>query len=444
MKSLIFTLFFIGIAVLTYDSLPYFEFSVYRPIAIFPMFAASMLLLFERFRFHQGDFFLIAFFIYSSSNSLIKAAVYNDLSSSIKHMLTLVIGISIYRVALYAGQHIKDQADGTQSMNKALMIAFVPAIIAGFMQFFDAFLVHNGFSKTLTSLFSEQVYHNRIQMLSGEPSWAALHMITGGLLIYYLCSKQNKKSWMVIALALLLIMTFSAYAYGVILIAFFIYMLINSKQRVKMIVVMALMFSFIFILVPFLIKSFGVSGYYTHRFNLDNLSIDYLMRTDNSFFVRFVFPMIGFIEFARHPLTGLGGGFYYREFADTLLQYFDVGLKFREVSDMVMRTPDMATSRNLYSKLFSEEGFIGVVLFFGFLVSIFRSCSTQYSKFVFAICLSAVMNFDSYAFIDFWLLIGLIRGGFFEPVAELPLVQTQRFSVSSVPQAQYPRMEPRL
>lgn len=447
MKSLIFSLFFIGIAVLTYDSLPYFEFSVYRPIAMFPLFAASVLMLFERFRFHQGDIFLIAFFIYSCSNSLIKAAVYNDLSSSMEHMITLVIGISIYRVAMYAGRHIKEQAAGTQTLNKALMIAFVPAILAGFMQFFDAFFVHNGFSKALTSLFSEQVYHNRIQMLSGEPSWAALHMITGGLLIYFLYDKQNKRSWMVIALALLLIMTFSAYAYAVILIAFFIYMLINSKQRLKMLVIMGLMFSFIFVLVPFLIKTFGVSGYYTHRFNLDNMSLDYLMRTDNSFFVRFVFPVIGFIEFARHPLTGMGGGFYYREFADTLLQYFDVGLKFREVSDMVLRTPEMATSRNLYAKLFSEEGFIGVVLFFGFLVSIFKqSCTTQYSKFVFAICLSSVMNFDSYAFIDFWLLIGLIRGGFFATEPGLPLVpvKEQRFSVSSVPQAQYPRMEPRL
>ncbi|SCW52118.1 O-antigen ligase like membrane protein [Paenibacillus tianmuensis] len=438
MRPLIYFLFFLGLCLLTYDRMPYFSFSVYRPVAMFPLFAASFLLLFEKFRFRQGDIFLIAFFIYSACNSLINSAIHNDPSSSMKHIVTLIVGISIYRVSTYVGGTFRELPDGSNLMIKALSIAFVPGVIAGFLQFIDAFVVRNGFSKALTSYFSEMVYHNRIQMLSGEPSWATIHMLTGGILIYYLYSKRKKWSVLFVALLLLFILTFSAYAYGVILIALFLFILISGKHRFKLLLITGVALCFIFGLVPFLIKTFGISGYYTHRFNLDTLRLDDLMQKDGSFFVRFVFPIIGFIEFWRHPLTGVGGGFYYKEFTDILLTHFGGGLKFKEVLDIAFNHQESATSRNLFSKVFSEEGLIGAVLFFGFLFTVLKkSCTNSYSKFVLAACLSLVMNFDSYAFIDFWLLIGLIRGGFFEtqPEPRFWPIRSERFSLAAVSKA---------
>ena len=54
-KSYYRAVYILLIAVITYDSLPYFHFSVYRPISMFPMFVASFLLLFTDSGSKAGD-----------------------------------------------------------------------------------------------------------------------------------------------------------------------------------------------------------------------------------------------------------------------------------------------------------------------------------------------------------------------------------------------------
>ena len=62
------------------------------------------------------------------------------------------------------------------------------------------------------------------------------------------------------------------------------------------------------------------------------------------------------------------------------------------------------------------------------MASILRSAEgNPYAKFAFALCVSLIMNFDSYSFVNFWLLIGFIRGGFFDglPAAQEAGLDTQ-------------------
>ncbi|SFS54568.1 O-antigen ligase [Paenibacillus sp. BC26] len=412
LRNLIIMLFLFSLAVLTYDSLPYFHFSVYRPVAMFPMFAASFLLLFCDFRFRPGDLFFIAFVIYSIGHSLVAAIGYEDAGSSLKHVITLLFGLSMYRVSVYIAEETKTDPALKGWIAKSLLIGFIPPVAFGFIQLVDALVLHSGFSLPLTGLFSEKVYRGRIQLLSGEPSWGAIHMLSGGILMFYLFKQGFRKHLvLLIGTAVLLVLSFSAYAYSVLLTALLIYVLITSKNRGKMLLVLAACVLVVGVGVPFLLEAFHVSGYFTDRFQFDFNS---LIKTDNSFFIRVVFPAIGFLEFAHHPLFGVGGGFYYRDFAELLLKNFNDGLVFKEVHDLVFDTPEMATSRNLLSKVFAEEGLIGAALFFGFMFSALRSAgASPYAKFAFALCVSLVMNFDSYSFVNFWLLIGFIRGGFF-------------------------------
>ena len=114
----------------------------------------------------------------------------------------------------------------------------------------------------------------------------------------------------------------------------------------------------------------------------------------------------------RHPVFGLGGGYYFYEFNAILFEKFSYGLKFKEVYDIAYVMPDSATSRNLFAKILSEEGVVGIMLFMGFLSTAVKG-SSPYAKFALALCFSLVMNFDSYSFVNFWLLIGFIRSGFF-------------------------------
>ncbi|MDQ8737000.1 O-antigen ligase family protein [Paenibacillus sp. LHD-38] len=415
-RNLVIALFMLSLMLLTYDSLPYIPFSVYRPVSMFPMFLASVLLLFTDFRFKKGDAFFLIFVMYSIGHSLLVATRNGDIASSASHIITLLFGLSMYRVTVYVAEQAKEDPEIRSGIAKSIAIAFIPPLAAGFLQLVDAFFIRNGFSGAFTGLFADKVYLRRIQMLSGEPSWAAIHMLSGGLIMFFLYKQGFRKQMhLLIAVVLLMVLSFSAYAYTVLLTALVIYVLVTNKNRGRMLVVLSVCAFVVVVGVPYLIETFKVSGYFTQRFQFD---FKQLINNDNSFFIRLVFPAIGFLEFARHPIFGVGGGFYYTEFASLLQQYFSSGLKFSEVHDLVFINPYDATSRNMVSKVFAEEGLIGVILFGGFLVSIFRSCgANSYSKFAFALCIALVMNFDSYAFLDFWLLFGFIRGGGFETEA---------------------------
>jgi hypothetical protein len=395
---------------------------------MFPMLAASFLLLFTGFRFKKGDFFFLAFMMYSIGHSLVVSIRYEDLGSSLKHVITLLFGLSMYRISVYIAEQSKENPALKGWIAKSLLIAFVPPLAAGFLQLMDSLFIRSGFSGSLTGLFSEKVYRGRIQMLSGEPSWAAIHMLSGGLLMFYLF-KQGFRKLLIpfIGIAVLMVLSFSAYAYTVLLTALLIYVFITNRHRGRMLLILTGSIFVVAVGVPYLLETFRVSGYFTDRFQFD---FSHLIKTDNSYFVRLVFPAIGFLEFARHPLFGLGGGFYYREFSDILLNHFSEGLIFKEVYDLVFNRPEMATSRNLVSKLFAEEGLVGAFLFIGFMISIFRSTGANpYAKFAFALSVSLVMNFDSYSFVNYWLLIGFLRGGFFDGQ---PAVQTAGKDMQSV------------
>ncbi|MEK0316225.1 O-antigen ligase domain-containing protein [Cohnella sp. 56] len=404
----------ISLAVITYDSLPYFHFSVYRPIAMFPMFAASLLLLFTGFRFKAADTLLLIFAGYSIGHSLLVSMTTGGTGVSLKHTVTLLFGLSMYRVAVYVAAETRADPALRGRIAVCLVAGFVPPLAAGLVQLVDAYVLHSGFSGTLTGLFSEKVYKGRIQMLSGEPSWAGIHLLSGGLVLLYLYREGYRKLTLVplLGCALLLVLSFSAYVYIVLLTALLVYVLFADRYRGRMLLALGAIFLIVAVGVPYLLETLKVSGYFTDRFQFN---FNRLLHEDNSFFVRFVFPAIGMLEFWRHPIFGAGGGFYYRDFAELLVRHFDYGLKFAEVKTLVYEHPEMATSRNLWSKLFAEEGLLGALLFIGFMAAALRSSrGSPFAQFAFALCVSLVMNFDSYSFVNFWLLIGWIRGGFFE------------------------------
>jgi len=379
---------------------------------MFPMFAASCLLLFTDFRFGKGDLWLLLFAAYSIGHSLVMAAVYGDPASSLEHAATLLFGLAMYRVALYIARRCREDPALLGQIAACLLIGFVPPLLAGFLQLLDAYAVRSGFSGALTGLFSEKVYRGRIQMLSGEPSWAAIHLLSGGLLMLWLFRQGYRRLLIPLAgVGVLTVLSFSAYGYTVLLTALLIAALMAGRHRVRMMLLLAVGVFVVAVGVPFLLETLRVSGYFIDRFQFD---FRHLYRTDDSFFIRVVFPAIGFLEFAQHPLFGVGGGFYHRSFADLLIRHFSEGLRFREVYDLVFLMPERATSRNLLSRVFAEEGLIGVSLFLGFLASVIRNAGAgTFARFAFALALALVMNFDSYAFVNFWLLIGFVQGGFF-------------------------------
>ena len=107
-------------------------------------------------------------------------------------------------------------------------------------------------------------------MLSGEPSWGAIHMLSGGLLMLYLFKQGYRKQLpLLIGTAVLTVLSFSAYAYSVLLVALLIYLLITNKNRGKMMLVLAACVLVVAVGVPFLLETLHVSGYFTDRFQFN-------------------------------------------------------------------------------------------------------------------------------------------------------------------------------
>ena len=99
--------------------------------------------------------------MYSIGHSLVVSIGYEDLGSSFKHVITLLFGLSMYRVSVYIAQQTKEDPALIGWIAKSLMIAFMPPLAAGFLQLVDAFFVRSGFSGAFTGLFSEKVYHGQ-------------------------------------------------------------------------------------------------------------------------------------------------------------------------------------------------------------------------------------------------------------------------------------------
>ncbi|MFC7393007.1 O-antigen ligase family protein [Scopulibacillus cellulosilyticus] len=359
---------------------------------------------------------MILFAFYSSLHSLFTVFQNGEVANTIAHVATLVIGLCVYFSSTYYGE-LFQELKYYRTFLISLILAFVPLIILGDLQLINQFSGKLSFVNNITSFFAQNVYDKRIQGVSGEPSWAMLHILTG--LVLFLFFLRGKKSLfiltVIINLIILFVCSFSFYGYLVLGFSLILYMIFTKK--VKNLFLGVLILLVLFIGLKLILLDSGISNYSINRFSkLSNItSFKDVLFLDGSFFVRITFPLIGFIEFIRHPIFGLGGGNSYLEFKQILLSYFPEGIKYPEVYFNAFINNKVFTPRNLFSKILAEEGIIGITLFLGFLITFYKKfCKGNISVFTFFLVIAIFLNFDSYATIDCWLLLGLIKSGFFD------------------------------
>ncbi|MFB5166679.1 O-antigen ligase family protein [Parageobacillus toebii] len=306
---------------------------------------------------------------------------------------------------------------------RILLLSLFWPLLIGILQLINQMTRNFQFVNNVTGLFTENVYEGRIQLLSGEPSWAMLHILTIGFILIrlYVLKRSKVVLLTIFIMGLLYIFSFSLYGYLVLLISIFLFFVIGRKINLKVILVASFLLITIAVLLPSIINIFGLDNYSVNRFDKfsDLASFKEIVYVDGSFFVRIVFPIIGFLEFLSNPIFGLGGGLSYLEFSKFLLLYFPDGVHFPEVYYNLYIDKTIFTPRNLFSKVLAEEGLIGGTLFIGFLYMVYKeSKQSKLALFAFVLSLSIFMNFDSYATINVWMLLGLIRGGFFNEIGE--------------------------
>ncbi len=409
-NSIICILFCLGIFLIPFDKLPFLNYSSYSPSSIFPFFLAFLFIMLKKFSIMKYDKWLNIFISISIGHSLISGMYYNNINSSIKHIITLVVGFSIFYTTRYAFK-IKG---GSKAYIRILKLSLAISLVLGYLQLLNQLGGHFHFIDKITSLFVTQVYSGRIQLVSSEPSWAIMHLLTFGVLLF---AYKGKNKFLLLATVLLFFLTFSVLGYGIVLFSLvFLGLISKNKYRIKILIIVALLILSTFLVIPYIIDKLNIQGYYVQRFDYRYLFSQQFLMQDSSGFMRIISPVIGLLEFIHFPF-GYGGGFYYVHFQDYIMKYFSYGLNLREVQYNFL-DPVNTTARNLLVKLLCEEGLLNTIFFILFLKKIFNICKNNYTKFIFCVALMLTINFDSYAFVDFWFLLGIVASKHFKDIKE--------------------------
>lgn len=405
--TIVIYLFMLGLLLLTYDRLPFFAYSNYAPSSIIAFVPAALLLLLKGATVDKDDVLLLVFAFLSIAHSLISAMIFDDFFAFIKHSIALITGLSVFFVSKYAFtlKEIK------QKYIKIMLYSYTLPLLMGLMQIFNQFGLGIGYITEITSLFVTRNYVNRIQLLSGEPSWAAVHLMFLLVFLLFLNVNVEYKGLFIVISLVLLFLTFSAYTYMTLFFSYLIFILVSGGIREKFKMIAAVFFTLVVVfgVTHGIINMFNIDDYYVNRFNLTHIMNNNLLRTDGSIFVRVVFPIIGILEFIDWPI-GYGGGFYYVKATDYLMENYSYGLEHEEVQRYAYT--NTMTPMSLYSRLLAEEGLVAV-LFFVFLYNLLKKCKSNREKYIWSIMVSLLLNFASYAFVDFWILAAALSSKFF-------------------------------
>ena len=407
LQTIILWMFLVSISLITYDKLPFLHYSSYSPSSIFTFFGAFALVLVIGYNYQYYDKWLIIFITISVIHSLASGIYYDDIGSSFQHIVTLAVGISIFIAVRYAFMFKKKN----RLYENVLLLSLLWPLTLGYLQLLKQMGLGLSFVDRITAFFAQTVYIGRVQMASSEPSWAVMHLLTIGVILLFNAKGRPFLKLILVAMSFLFLMIFSSFGYGVLFLSFILFGLITKRYRFKMLVVLSIAWVIVFFVVPWLLDVFNVQGYYSQRFNYKYIFSQEFLASDASGFIRIVFPIIGLYQFIHFPF-GYGGGFYYVHFNEYLLQHFAYGLQFDEVT-LNFTQAGTATARNFFSKILSEEGIFQFVFFILFLKGIYRQCKTGYGKYVFCLALAFLSNFDTYAFVNFWILMGIISSGYF-------------------------------
>jgi O-antigen ligase len=142
-----------------------------------------------------------------------------------------------------------------------------------------------------------------------------------------------------------------------------------------------------------------------------------LIYVDESVFLRTADPATALFMFADYPIRGVGGGNYRDYFGEYIKENFPLASKFGFSQMKSQLSEKKEQTKNLYARMLGEFGLVGITLLLFFLggltrrlrnAQIFDAKTKRYLILWFIVCLVSLMQFDSFAYINFWLLAALI------------------------------------
>jgi hypothetical protein len=407
----------IGLILIPFMSLPVMP-SDYRPISIFFFLPIGMLLMmqyFANFRVQKDIFVITLFLMFCIFHSMI---LVGDITLSMRALIPLFIG-----VISYVAMKFYIQKYGIDYLFSKYLYLFYFIAILGIIEILSMYgVLPYIFKQLIGEIFSTKV-SSRIQLITMEGSWAAKIIIFSiPIYIYhYLKNGYFHKSFFILMIIFLFI--FSLEGFAIVLSAILLYFMykfipitvkfLSFKYKIKYYLYLLLFIFGSFIIIQFVLST--QTGYAVSRIYkfLDADSFMTILSLDGSTFIRVIYPYIGFLIFWDNPIgVGLGG---YAEAFNSYINNIPINYsKFGEVMGDIATVS--ADPKNLYSKIMSETGIVGIWIFLSFIFLQLKYLRfniknlPQYKLFFISnilLGITCVIQFGSFAYLAFWFAFAL-------------------------------------
>ncbi len=426
----------IAMVLLPFDSVPGLFPSVYRPVSLLFLLPALLLIVFNTIYRRKLDpavtVGVLVLVVLGTISFLITRQAHLGLDGFLDFMVTFIAGISVFAVFRYTFAKVRsgmeDNDRYVQTIFRYLAIGYLIMVVVGCINVLSLYtpVFPVGLKEQLDMIFAGKSF-GRIQMTAGEPAWAARQALFG--LPVLLVVKGRSSPW-TIMLFLLILLTFSLEGLVILFISFFVYLVYRNWDRKLMLVFNLMKITAGIVVVVAVVYVIGKglfeeqNQYFYSRMErfselrIEKLSFSDLMYVDESVFIRVSYPMIGLFMFLDHPIFGAGGGNFRHYFSHYMnekfrsriqqLNYEAVQVRMREKEDQ---------SINFYARVLGEFGLVGTIIFIVFLCRLTGALrkadfddrrTKRYLYLWLIICLTSLLQFDSLAYVNFWLLSAFI------------------------------------
>lgn len=398
-------LFYLGILFSSLDSFPIFSsISTYAPYISVLLFLSYLIFsgIFNRNRYSTSNLICLLLSILLYALSLFNGIfVYRDLSGFINFTIQFTLAIFLYKSFNCYFSKL-DRNTYLQTFSRIFITYNIPILLIGII---ELLLLRSGsLYYKFVSFFSWRVTNGRIQLVSGEPAWAARLILV--LLALLPLTDYSKKRKLHLTILLLLLLLATGSSLGIICAMIYYIIVYFRKRYLKYIIIGSLFMVFMF---PFVYNH--LDDYTKARLELiselrhTNFETLAVSAGSGSFMARIGYPILGINVGLDNPIAGVGGGYYYRHHFTYLSELFPSALNISNIYETGF------SPKNLFSRVFAEMGLIGLLPLLIGLYWVFKNVvqRNRQTLGVFVCIILLLINFDSlfhiYPLILFCLLL---------------------------------------
>lgn len=408
----------------------------YRPLSLLFIIPVFLLIVLNSIYKRKLDASVLAGLLALVGLSLVSLLVTRqaglDLGGFSDFFITFAIGISTFAVFRYTFVKVRNTTASNEEYTKVifkyLTVGCLLIILVGFIELLAAYtpLLPAGL-KTEMNLFFSGKSSGRLQLTAGEPAWAARQALFG--LPVLLIVKGKNSAW-TIMLFLLALLTFSLEGLVVMVLSFALYVVYKYWQK-KLVLIykmltaavgVGVVFALVFVLARNMF--FKENQYFYSRIErlskvkFSELNVSNVIYIDESVFVRVASPMIGIYMFLDHPIFGAGGGSFRYYYGKYIREKFPRALnqeQYHYLRAQIRKKRDQG--KNFYTRVLGEFGILGAFVFIILIRELFAKLRAvdlhdmkikNYLYLWLFICLVSLLQFDSLAYVNFWLLVAFL------------------------------------